>query len=436
MGIALLALAFTTSSCRTAAAVPVTTLAEAAYPGGDRVDEGLSGSLAANRSSAALSAAVAHFGVDLLRAVRAEDPVSGAVVSPFSVYSALALMQGGARGATLAELRQALHTDGLDLADVDRAYADYLGLVHGRISGERPGASGAELHIANSLWLDEQVQPFAAFLDRDRTLYGADIARMDLQAPGAVDVVNRWVAEHTGGHIMQLLTDNFDGLAVAVLANAIYLKASWSVPMEPENTKNQAFHRTDGTAVDVPMMHAGIANGAYRATDSYVATHMDLSRGLGHMAFYLPRTGFGPDDVLTTLADERSSAAAEHWDTRNGELFLPRFEIDWRGSLEKELKKLGIKRAFDAEEADFGAFAPIPPPILVSKVVHASTTAVNEQGVEASAATVIELKLSGMGDPNPPAPFRIVLDRPFVFELELAGMPMFLGVVEDPRTTR
>ena len=41
-----------------------------------------------------------------------------------------------------------------------------------------------------------------------------------------------------------------------MLVNALYFKAPWLTPFEKVATTQQAFHRADGSRVDVPMMRA------------------------------------------------------------------------------------------------------------------------------------------------------------------------------------
>ncbi|MCI7489062.1 MAG: hypothetical protein MSA66_08840, partial [Oscillospiraceae bacterium] len=68
------------------------------------------------------------------------------LVSPLSVLTALALVQNGAEGETLAQLERAL--GGLDrdaLNKYMRAYCDFL-------------SAGDELKIANSVWTDSSVE--------------------------------------------------------------------------------------------------------------------------------------------------------------------------------------------------------------------------------------------------------------------------------------
>jgi serpin B len=101
--------------------------------------------------------------------------------------------------------------------------------------------------------------------------------------------------------------------------------------------------------------------------------------------------------------------------------------VDWHGSLVEALQGLGVRRAFDPSRADFTGLT--REPLAISEVAHGAFTEVNEKGLEAAAATLVSA-LRGMMPMDPPKV--VVVDRPFVFEISFGGVPMFLGVVEDP----
>jgi serpin B len=174
---------------------------------------------------------------------------------------------------------------------------------------------------------------------------------------------------------------------------------------------------------------SGSIEGAYRETDVYQATERRMLGGA--MYIYLPRPGKTPDDVLASLAEERANGSAPAWeDDRHGELFLPRFKLAWSDSLARPLKRLGMPLAFDPREADFTALSDTP--VWIDDVVHAATTEVDETGIEAAAATVVVMRATAAA-PSPKPPVEMRVDRPFVYEVVSGGMPLFIGVVEDPR---
>ena len=65
--------------------------------------------------------------------------------------------------------------------------------------------------------------------------------------------------------------------------------------------------------------------------------------------------------------------------------------------------------------------------LCVSSVRHMANITVDERGSEASAATVIAAE--GGAAPLETASFSMQVDRPFVWIIEVAGMPALIGEV-------
>src|SRR5438132_14433295 len=75
--------------------------------------------LAAESTSTAANA-INALGIDLLR--KAEPPAANALLSPYSIQSALAMVYAGANGVTREEMRKVLHFP-KDDAEVPRSFA-------------------------------------------------------------------------------------------------------------------------------------------------------------------------------------------------------------------------------------------------------------------------------------------------------------------------
>lgn len=374
--------------------------------------------------------ALGRLGPALLSAVRDAQPDEAALVSSFSVYAALAMVEGGARGATREELRQALFIADALPAETDQAYAD---LMTRMLASRRPAdaeRAAVDVRVANAIWLDELTRPSEAFLQRNRDFYGAEVSSQDLQAPGMADVINGWIHDATDGHIGPLL-DEISPAMVAVLANAVYLKAPWDEPFEAGVTKNRPFHRADGSTVEVPTMRTTLGQAHYRASGTFEAVRLAFDGGSGAMTIYRPRNDQDPDDVVAALAEERRSGGSAAGEQTLVQLSLPRFRVEWRGSLRDRLEALGIRRAFDPAQADFGDLHAGPFPTWIDDVIHGAFADVDEAGLEATAATVITM-VGGMPSGEPPQVLVLEVDRPFVFEIEMAGASLFMGVIEDP----
>jgi serpin B len=79
---------------------------------------------------------------------------------------------------------------------------------------------------------------------------------------------------------------------------------------------------------------------------------------------------------------------------QEGVVSLPRFKMNYEAELTAPLQKLGMNQMF-SPNADFSNISSIKP-LYVSEVLHKTTIEVNEEGTEAAAATVVQLRQERM----------------------------------------
>jgi serpin B len=117
-----------------------------------------------------------------------------------------------------------------------------------------------------------------------------------------------------------------------------------------------------------------------------------------------------------------------------GQLVLPRFKVEYDQVLNDVLVALGMGIAFDSNGADFSDMCPVPPlpNVYIAKVQHKTFLEVNEEGTEAAAASLVEMRTRGRR--IEPEPFQMIVDRPFVFAIvdEGTGSLLFVGSIVDP----
>ena len=326
----------------------------------------------ASSAGAALNA----FGLDLYAHVRDRD--SNVVVSPASVALALAMVRAGARGTTADEMDAVLH----DLAsDGHAAWVAGLDLALNARTGTFEDQGGkpqtVTLRIANGAFAQQGLTMAPAYLDALAARFGAGVQLVDFKqaAEAARAAINGWVADRTEQRIRELLAQGtVDGLTRLVLVNAIYLKAAWLTPFEVSATQPGAFHRLDGSTVDVPFMHTGGS--------------LQYAAGTGWQAVQLPYVGqqlamlvILPDDLaafearLDAVALDTITAALA---AREVDLSLPRFGAQTSASLGDALTAMGMPTAF-SPQADFSGIT-TDEPLLISAVVHQANIDVNEAG--------------------------------------------------------
>jgi serpin B len=333
--------------------------------------------------------ATASFALRLLERVG-----SGAVVlSPASVQSALTALRPGVSGAARAALDE---VPAPELREIDDP--------------------GVVLALARALWIDDDHELLADL--------GIDAFTVDFADRSAPNRVNAWAAERTRGMVPHVI-DAFEDDEVFALTDAAYFDGAWQTPFDPASTEPRPFTRPDGSAVDVPTMHA-YGRLQYFEDDEMQCVRLPYGN-TGELCFVavIAREGLEPPRI----AD---------WDalqTRNltGSIAVPRFSAQSSLELSDALKALGLEPAF-ALGRDFDGLVSGDREKALKRVLHTARVDVDEQGTRAAAVTVITM-MEMAAYHGPPVDLR--LDRPFLWAIEdrLTGTLLFLGIVTDPSET-
>jgi serpin B len=384
--------------------------------------------IAADPADAALAAqAINDFGLELLR--EATPGGENSVLSPASIVLALAMARIGARGETAAEMDRVLRDVASDghsswLNALDAALATRSGTFKDRFNKD----ADVLLRIANQSFAQRGFLLEPAYLDGLATHFGSGLRLVDFirDAEGVRRDINGWVAERTEGRIPDLLPDgSVDAMTRLVLVNAIYLRAAWLAPFDEKATAPMAFHRLDGSSIDVATMHDTLGL-RYAEREGWQAVELPyVGRQLGLLVilpdaladFEAGLDGAALEKIAGALKDERVM------------LSLPRFGIESKLDLNAVLEAMGMPLAFDPLRADFSGITPVDD-LYISGVIHQANIDVDEEGTEAAAATGVVMGTTSV----PPPPIPMTVDRPFLFALRdlETGAILFLGRVVEP----
>jgi len=371
---------------------------------------------------AALVAGNTAFALALYEEVRSQP--GNLIFSPVSISAALGMTYAGARGTTAAEMAEVLR---FDLPD-DRLHAAFETLL-GTLDGEdRP----YELAVANALWGQRGYGFLSSFLDLARRHYGAGLEEVDFAGDpeAAREAINAWVAERTRDRIEELLAPgDVDPLTVMVLVNAIYLRADWALPFDPERTAEADFHLSDDEVVQVPTM-VRRAWLRYAQLDDVQILELPYEGGDLSMVVLLPAREMGIGELEAQLSSDRLGRWLGALESRYVQVHLPRFTARTELRLAEVLSEMGMPTAF-ALGADFSGLIE-DKDLYLDEVIHQAFVEVQEEGTEAAAATAVVVAERAAIEPDPEV-FRA--DRPFMFLLRHrgTGTVLFLGRVCDPR---
>ena len=110
-------------------------------------------------------------------------------------------------------------------------------------------------------------------------------------------------------------------------------------------------------------------------------------------------------------------------------LSMPKFDVSSEFDLRETLTSLGVTDVFDPFASDFSPMTDDVDLVYLSKAQHDVRVAVDEEGVEAAAFTV--MAMSGAGaPPDELEEIDFTVDRPFLFVIMSSdNLPLFAGVV-------
>ena len=332
------------------------------------------------------------------------------LVSPLSVLTALALVQNGAQGDTLAQLEQAL--GGLDRDTLNaymRAYCDFM-------------TESEELKIANFVWTDSSAEAKRAFLQKAVDSYSAQLFSAPLSDPKTVESINSWVKKNTDGMIPKII-EKADRYAVMMLVNAIAFDAKWETPYKRSDIEKLEFTSYSGSKKKTDFMCS--TENVYLKDGGTVGFMKPYKNGRFAFAALLPDENTGIDDYVASLSGDKLMkifSSAKRGNEVN--VKMPKFRAEYSTQLIDTLKKMGVKDAFDSKTADFSSLIENRD-AYIATVVHKTFIEVDENGTRAAASTLVGADTMSLMEP-----YSVFLNRPFVYMIvdTKTNLPLFIGV--------
>ncbi|MGO9753017.1 MAG: serpin family protein [Solirubrobacteraceae bacterium] len=354
------------------------------------------------------------------------------VLSPYSVQTALAMIDQGAAGQTALQIGQVLgESDPATLAASNRALIVSLARA---VQAHGPGKAAPRLEDANSIWLQSGLALRSAFSGSLATNFGVAPQLADFKsAPDTARLrINSWVAQRTEQLIQELMPPGtINSQTSLVLADAIYLKAHWQSPFD-SSTVRLPFFPVSGPPVQVPFLtqQSTLDTLPYGHGPGYRAIELPYLESTLAMLAIMPTPGTIARFELGLSVAELQRIAGSLSDSYIVNLAMPRLQLSVHTELNDVLAALGMPLAFE-DGADFsGITAQVP--LEIQAVEHAAVLKLDQNGTVATAATGISV------EPTAAAPVggrtSLTLDHPFLlFLLDRAtGAVLFAGRVANP----
>ncbi|XP_037533977.1 neuroserpin [Nematolebias whitei] len=370
-----------------------------------------------------------EFSVKLYQRLQAAGGQDNILFSPLSVAVALGMVELGARGASLEEIRQAVGFSHL-LPGVE------FSLLQNLTEALSDDDAHYVIRFANSLFLQEGFSFNPDFLHLMKKYFQAEVETVDFSESAAVaERINTWVENHTESKIRALLSaDDFTSVTRLTLVNAVYFRGSWKSQFRPENTRTFSFSRDDGSEVQTLMMYqqgdfyyGEFSDGSQEAGGVYQVLEMPYEGEDTSMMIVLPRQ----EVPLASLEPIIKAPLLEEWANnvkqQKVEVYLPRFKVEQKIDLKSMLQDLGIKQVF-TNDADLSAMTD-GKDLYIGKAVQKAYLEVTEEGAEGAVGSgMIALTRTLVLYPQ------VMADHPFFFVIRnrKTGSILFMGRVMTP----
>lgn len=200
-------------------------------------------------------------GIQLLKKISAEEEGENTIFSPVSLFTMLAALADGADGKTLAEISAIINPGQLPSDEMNEKYRDLINTLTS--SGyEQNGKKTTLVELANSLWIQENLQVKDGFLKDANTYYGADAYNVNFADDSAVSAINRWIEDKTRNKIQSFISE-VDPQTAMMAFSSLYFNGKWQDPFDKSQTQKEDFHLSGGSMAKVDMMNAERRIGYY-----------------------------------------------------------------------------------------------------------------------------------------------------------------------------
>ncbi|CAK1589554.1 unnamed protein product [Parnassius mnemosyne] len=376
-----------------------------------------------------LTERIGNFSIELLyHTTTTQKQVQNLVMSPFTVWTVLAVIAEGASGDTLKQISHAIRIAPRMRAKTRedfRRIAQWL----------QVNTSTVDLEKFNAIFVDEQKLPLPDFIDIAKQ-YETKMIKLNFSGSHTSELINTAISNVTHGKIPNLTDSGDFGETQMVLTSALYFKGQWKVPFNTTSTSKQSFFDSNGKRIGEVNMMYNRYNYPFANIRELNARVIELPYGKENrlsMLIMLPHQGVSLQDMFLNFNNvpldaifENLKLSVDEFGDEEVDCFIPRFKIESNIDMTDILKnQFGIKDLFDELKVRLPTMSRIP--MYVTKVSHKALIEVTEEGTVAAAVT-------GADFSNRIGVVRFEANRPFCYLIieKITNSIVFGGFYQHP----
>jgi len=401
----------------------------------------------------------------------ANDERTNLVCSPLSVLIAMASCINGARHKTRDEIVKVLFPGEHDeasntLQDEAQLAADILAMssyYNAVYMGSEDGADESpKIVMAHKMWIHKGIPIQKAFI-KSTGFDQVETTKLT-NTRKAARKINAWCLKATNDLIGNVVTEEDLEHSRWVITNVIYFKAKFHRRFKTGKTKSAMFYTDPTHLVKLPrkvrMMHSDQPRYYFKHPRGFDVVRLNFRTADGGISdlslilaiqteVFTPGTPSGDelegivlppnpgDDAMKAQMSEEGIrcfkpedivSIGDQWQHEQILLYVPKFKFQWTTDMSRELQGMGIIDAFN-QNADFSGISGADS-FFINRVLHKAVFEMDEQGVEACAATMDIGQGKGVQPRREPKELPTIrFDHPFDFFIwdQKADMALFGG---------
>ena len=362
--------------------------------------------------------------------LKMENEKKNMLYSPLSIEFALNMLQDGA---------------------LNNTYDEISGVIGNR---KLPKYTSIDkvLSLANGLFINNKFYEYVKteYINLLKEKYEAEVKQDEFKS---AQNANKWIEDKTLGIIKDMLSEEIvkDPDLFMLIINALAIDMEWASPFSDNDTSGNTFYLDNGKEMEATMMfkkEVSNKNIAYYKNDDITVLSMDLQDYNGiqfdFMAIMPNKNLSGyVENVTKEQINEIDKNLKLSSDTPDGvNVKIPKFKFSYDLKLKEDLMNLGIKDAFDKDNANFSKMADLKKlkeifktNVYVSDALHKADIEFTEKGVKAAAVTVMPV-MTATSMPKPKSPIIITIDKPFMFVIRDKATKdiWFTGTLYEPNS--
>lgn len=337
-------------------------------------------------------------------AIRQSKPL---ILSPFSIIQTFNILYRGSKGSTQEELKNVFNFS--DKASNFESFVKLNNVI----------TNTGAVKIANCILVDRRfplIEPFRQYVSKVALIEPLDTANPNQ----AVRKINNFISQNTNNMINNTVNPGMiSDSSRMVIVNTIYFYSRWKNPFSPQKTKQEVFNGTPRRMVN--MMSKKEFNTSYFEDPINQVMEMDFAIDGLSMGFVLPK-----NNVQPSMNDEQYYVYTQGLSSVELAIVkLPKFTSESKFEISKMFKHMGLRHVFSY--ANLSDMTSSREPTYIDKIIHQAKIIVDENGAEASAATVM-LNSFGCTGTSPKPMF--IANKPFLYYIrhKPSNTLLFTGV--------